>query len=147
MQDCWSFTCGLSRTLDSSSKCSQLKSFLARCSSEVAQLVPLPDSWWNSNHYSDRSYPFSVTIPRYYQDVYVNSFFPRTAGLLDSLSIECFPLIFDLSDFKSRINKHLLTVSSFQTHFLYALIFFVLLLLLVIPCFLLAFQSWKVNLN
>ena len=28
MQDCWSFTCCISWTLDSSSKCSQLKSFL-----------------------------------------------------------------------------------------------------------------------
>ena len=34
---------------------------------------------------------------------------------LDSgiLSIECFPLTYDLSGFKSRINRHLLTVGSF----------------------------------
>ena len=39
MQDCWSFTCCLSWTLGSSSKCSQLKFFygyyFGRCSSEV----------------------------------------------------------------------------------------------------------------
>ena len=40
---------------------------------------------------------FSVTIPRYYKDAYVNSFLPRTARI----------------NFKSRINKHLLTVASF----------------------------------
>ena len=32
---------------------------------------------------------------------------------LDSLPIECFPLTYDLSDFKFRINRHLLTVGSF----------------------------------
>ena len=29
------------------------------------------------------------------------------------LSIECFPLTYDLNDFKSRVNRHLLTVGSF----------------------------------
>ena len=56
---------------------------------------------------------FFVTIPRFYKDVYVNSFFPCTAKLWNSLPIECFPLTCDLSDFKSRINRHLLTVGSF----------------------------------
>ena len=44
---------------------------------------------------------FSVTIPRCYQDVYVNSFFPRTARLWNFLPIECFLLIHDLSGFNS----------------------------------------------
>ena len=47
------------------------------------------------------------------KDVYVNSFFPRTAGLWNSLPIEFFPLTYDLNGFKSRINSHLLTVGSF----------------------------------
>ena len=29
------------------------------------------------------------------------------------LSIECFPLTYDLNEFKSRVNRHLLTVGSF----------------------------------
>ena len=33
--------------------------------------------------------------------------------LRNSLSLECFPLTYDLSGFKSRINRHLLTVGSF----------------------------------
>ena len=49
------------------------------CSSELAQLVPLPFSRERSSCYSDRSYDLSVTIPRCYKDVYVNCFFPRTA--------------------------------------------------------------------
>ena len=66
--------------------------YFGRCSSELAQLVPLPFSRGRSTHYSDRLHDFSVTIPRCYKDVYVNSFLPRTAKLWSSLPIECFPL-------------------------------------------------------
>ena len=86
--------------------------YFGRCSSELAQLVPLPFSRGRSTRYSDGLHDFSVTIPRCYKDVYVNSFFPRTAKLWNSLPIECFPLTYDLSGFKSRINRHLLTVGS-----------------------------------
>ena len=37
--------------------------------------------------------------------------------------LECFPLNYDLNGFKSRINRHSLTVGSFWTDFLYALVF------------------------
>ena len=47
------------------------------------------------------------------KDVYVNSFFPHTARLENSLSIESFLLTYDLSDFKSRINRHLLSADSY----------------------------------
>ena len=87
--------------------------YFGRCSSELAQLVLVPFSRGRSTHYSDRLHDFSVTIPRCYKDVYVNSFFPRTAKLWNSLPIECFPLTYDLSGFKSRINRHLLAVGSF----------------------------------
>ena len=59
--------------------------YFGRCSSELAQLVPLPFSRGRSTCYSDRLHDFSVTIPRCYKDVYVNSFFPRTAKLWNSL--------------------------------------------------------------
>ena len=87
--------------------------YFGRCSSELAQLVPLPFSRGRSICYSDRLHHFSVTISRCYKDVYVNSFFPRTAKLWNSLPIECFPLTFDLSSLKSRINRHVLTGGSF----------------------------------
>ena len=83
-----------------------------RCSSELAELVPLPYYRGRSTRYSDRLHDFSVTIPRCYKDVYVNSLFPCTARLWNSLPIECFPLTYDLSGFKSRINRYLLTVGS-----------------------------------
>ena len=38
--------------------------YFGGCSSELAQLVPLPFSRGRSTRYSDRLYDFSVTIPR-----------------------------------------------------------------------------------
>ena len=85
--------------------------YVGRCSSELAELVPLAYSRGRSFCYSDRLHDFSVTIPRCYKDV--NSFFLRTARLWNSLPIECFPLTYDRSGFKSRINRYVLTVGSF----------------------------------
>ena len=62
--------------------------YFGRCSSELAQLVPLPFSRRRSTRYFDRLHDFSVTICRFYKDVYVNSFFCRTARLWNSLLIE-----------------------------------------------------------
>ena len=87
--------------------------YFGRSSFELAQLVPLPFSQGRSTCYSDRLHDFSVTICRCDKDVYVNSFFPCTARLWNSLPIECFPLTYNLNDFTSRINRHLLTVGSF----------------------------------
>ena len=97
--------------------------YFGRCSSELAQLVPRLYSWGGSTRYSDRLRGFFVTIPRCHKDVYVNSFFLRTARPWNFLPIEWFPLTYDLNGFKSRINRHLLTVVSLKTNFLYALIF------------------------
>ena len=55
--------------------------YFGRCSSELAQMVPLPFSRERSTHYFDRLHDLSVTIPRCYKDVYVNSFFTHTAKL------------------------------------------------------------------
>ena len=87
--------------------------YFGRCSSELAQLVPLPFSRGRSTRHSDRLHDFSVTILRCYKDVYVNSFFPCTARLWNSLPIEGFPLTYDINGFKPRINRHLLTVGFF----------------------------------
>ena len=65
--------------------------------------IPLPFPRGRSTGYADRLHDFSVTIPRCYKDVYVNSFFSRTGRPWNSLPIECFPLTY----------KHPLTVGSF----------------------------------
>ena len=85
--------------------------YFGRCSYELFQLVLLPYTPGRSTRYSNKLHDFSVTIPRCYKDVYANSFFPCTARLWNSLPIEYFPLIYDLSGFKSRINRHLFPVS------------------------------------
>ena len=51
--------------------------YFGRCSSELAQLVPLPFSQGRSIRYSDTLHDFSVTILRRYKDVNVNSFFAQ----------------------------------------------------------------------
>ena len=61
--------------------------YFGRCSSELAQLDPLPYSRGRSTRYSDRLHDFSVTIPRCYKHVYVNSFFPHTARLWNYLPV------------------------------------------------------------
>ena len=87
--------------------------YFGRCSSELAQLVPLPFSRGRSTRYSDRLHDFSVTIPSCYKGVYVNSFFSHIPRLWNSPLLECFPLIYNLNGFKSRIGRHILTVGSF----------------------------------
>ena len=86
------------------------KYYFGRCSLEVAPLVPIPFSRGRFTHYSDRLHNFSVTIPRCYKDVYVNSFFHHTARLWNSLPIGCFSLTYYLHS-KSTINRQLLTAS------------------------------------
>ena len=61
--------------------------YFGRCSYELTELVPLPYSRWRSTHLD--CIIFSVTIPRCYKDVSVNSFFFHAAFYLP---IECFPL-------------------------------------------------------
>ena len=74
--------------------------YFGTCSSELAQLVPLPFSHGKSTHYSNRLHNFSVTIPRCYRDVYVNNFFPHKAKLRNSLPLEYFPLSYVFTGFK-----------------------------------------------
>ena len=57
--------------------------YFRKCSSELAQLVPLSDFSREvySTRYSDRLQDFSSTIPRCCKDIYVNSFFPHKGKL------------------------------------------------------------------
>ena len=57
------------------------------------------------------------------KDIYVNSLFPWTATHWNSLPIECFPLTYHVSGFKTRINRHLLTVAFNFKNFVYVLTF------------------------
>ena len=66
-------------------------------------------------HYCDRLHDFSVTWMLYF-----NLFFPSTARLWNSMTAECCHLTYDRNGFRSRINRHLLSLDSFWTVFLQA---------------------------
>ena len=83
------------------------------CSNELDELVPLLHSCCSSTRYSNRLHDSSVTIAECYKDVSVNSFFPRTPKLWNSLFAECFPLTYDLNGFKCRVDRHLFSFGSF----------------------------------
>ena len=110
MQDCWSFTCCLSWNFAHRQNVASLSLFyrylFGKCSSELAQLVPLSYCQGRYTCYSDRLHDFSVTIPTCYMEFCAYRM-----------------LSFDLrsSGFKFRINRHLLTVGSFEADFLYSL--------------------------
>ena len=119
MQDCWSLLAASLEPLVHRRNVASLSLFyryyFCRCSSELAQLIPLSYSRRRSTCYSNRLHEYSVTIPGCYKDDYINSFFAHTARPRNSLPVECFPLTYGLHSFKSRINKNLLTVGSFWT--------------------------------
>ena len=56
-----------------------------------------------STPYSERLPDFSVTIPRCYKDIYVNSLFLRTSLLWNSLPAKFFPLKYILNALKSLL--------------------------------------------
>ena len=115
--------------------------YFGRCSSELAQLVPLLYSQGRATRYSDRLHVFlSPLIDVKRISMSTRSFLAQLdSGILCQWN--CFSLTYDLDGFKSRINRHLLTVGSFEKDFLYGLIFF-LLLFLVTPCLVVAVQPW-----
>ena len=61
--------------------------------SKLAELVSLPHSFGSSTRYSNRLHDLYVTFPSCNKDFYVNSSFPRTARLWNSLLAVYFPLI------------------------------------------------------
>ena len=91
--------------------------YFGRCSCELTQLVPFPNSREKPTCYSDKLHDFPVTIPRCYKNVYVNSFFPCTTRLWSSFPIECFLLIYDLNGFKFFLNRFLVCFNLFGVLF------------------------------
>lgn len=86
--------------------------YFGRCSSELARLVPLPHERVRPTRYSHALHDFVVDMPRFKKDFYRNSFFPRTASLWNSLPAECFPLTYNLNQFKANVNRHLLLLAT-----------------------------------
>lgn len=96
------------------------------CSSEHDhhhKLVPLLYSRGRSTHYSDWFHELSVAISKYHKDVLVNSFFRRIVKLGNNFNVDSFPLTFILNVFKSRFNRHLLSIQLFHILFIIAIFF------------------------
>ena len=87
--------------------------YFGRCSFQLAQLVPLSYSRGRATNLFWQIAWFSFHHPRCYKDFNVNSFFPQTARSWNFQPMEYFDLTYDLSVFKSRVNRHFLTVGSF----------------------------------
>ena len=132
--NCLSFVCCLSWTLGSSLKCNQVNLVVAvqpcmgwipikkKVFSIGITLVDVHLNWLNRFYFAVLEGGLLVILINCmiflspFLDVTkmpMSSFFPRRARLSNSLPIECFPLTYDLSYFKSRINRDLLTVGSF----------------------------------
>ena len=120
MQDCWSFPCCFSCTLGSSSKCGQLTEIF----SIGITLIDVLQNWLKRFHFlfleggllvilidcMNFLSPFLDVTRISMSTVYLLAWL--SSGII-CLSIECFPLTYDFSGFKSRIHRHLLTVRSF----------------------------------
>ena len=106
------------------------KYYFVICSCELAQLVPLPFSRRRSTRYSDRLHVFSGTIHRCLCQLFLSSH----SKTLEFSAYRMLPLTYDLNGFKSRFNTHLLTVGSFATDLLYALIFLCFFFCNSMPC-------------
>ena len=91
------------------------KYYFGRYSSEMAELVPLPPSHGRSTRYSNKLHHSTLTIPIFFEDINVNSFFLRTAGLCNYFPKERFSLIYNLNAFKSRVNRSFLPLSFLNT--------------------------------
>ena len=107
MKHYWFYTCSFSWKLWLIDEILASLSFFCRycfgrCSSQLTELALILHSSWGSTHYSNWLHNFSVIIPKYYKDLFVNSF-SQTTRLWYSLFAECFPLTYDQDSFKRRV--------------------------------------------
>ena len=90
-------------------KCSQFyKYYHAKCSAELADLVPPRRVNVRTTRFSERLHKYAVHSPLCKRNFYQFNFFPRTASLWNSLPPDCFPPQYNIGVFKSRVNRVLL---------------------------------------
>ena len=78
----------------------QNKHYYAKCSSELAYLVPPKCVAVVSTRFSEQMHRHTVNSPICRTKFYQSSFFPHTAPLWNSLNNKCFPPDSDLTAFK-----------------------------------------------
>ena len=79
--------------------------FQGHCSQEIKNIIPDPVRRVRTTRSSTYSHPFQVTLPNPQTLAYKSSFIPRTSQLWNSLPPTTFPESYNLSSFKSNINK------------------------------------------
>ena len=85
-----------------------------RCSSELAELVPISYFHWRFSSYYNTLHDFSPAISKVKRVKRVTmltaSFLAKVYSTI--LPAECFPSAYDLNGFKSRVKRHLLYLAS-----------------------------------
>ena len=79
--------------------------FHGRCSQEIKNIIPDPVRRVRTTRSSNYSHSFEVTLPNPRTLLHKSSFIPRTSQLWNSLPPTTFPESYNLSFFKSNINK------------------------------------------
>ena len=79
--------------------------FHGYCSQEIKNIIPDPVRRVRTTRSSTYSHPFQVTLPNPRTLAHKSSFIPRTSQLWNSLPPTTFPESYNLSSFKSNINK------------------------------------------
>ena len=110
--------------------------YFSRFSFELAELIPRLYSHGSSICYCYRFNDFAVTIPRCCKNIYFSSFFPRTASLWSSLTVESFSLRYDINSLNPGLTSscYLWVLCSSDTLFTFVFFF-------VTPWLIVAFQS------
>ena len=79
--------------------------FHGHCSQEIKNIIPDPVRRVRTTRSSTYSHPFQVTLPNPRTLSHKSSFIPWTSQLWNSLPPTTFPESYNLSSFKSNINK------------------------------------------
>ena len=79
--------------------------FHGHSSQEIKNIIPDPMRHVRTTISSTHSHPFQVTLPNPRTLAHKSSFIPRTSQLWNSLPPTTFPESYNLSSFKSNVNK------------------------------------------
>lgn len=85
--------------------------FHADCSAEITSIMPQLASFGRSTRLSQHSHPLTVQETTHRTSHFKSSFIPRVSKLWNSLPKSVFPNTYNLQSFKSKIHRHLLSIS------------------------------------
>ena len=80
-----------------------------KCSKELQEMVPPRRTFVRNTRFASNAHPHFLEVETH-QNFHMQSFFPRTATLWNTLPANCFPDGYNLVSFKKRVNRFLLSV-------------------------------------